>query len=308
MKLAMDFPQKWKMKSTKDQIPLSDILYGYAIENLMQRIEASSFWEYLWLTNEQAVGESAYKKNTKERLEYIYIESGKKNFHNHAVAGQPFDHAVLSLFLEEVFGQVHLKKEALADMEWEYNVGEMGNGVYLLLNGSYMGMKVPVTMRMDVAHVNTQSPKKKEFTLLFDEKQTCSYYIYSKESILSESLFEIMRKLELISDMETYDTVNEILKSQTISGRHVVEDFSILGRKEPKVVSMRRLAQMKSYRDYSYMKKKWKQYEKKHKEYSEDWEDVMDRLLAFLEPIWMALCEDDIFLDDWMPELGRFLG
>lgn len=308
MKLAMDFPQKWKMKSTKDQIPLSDILYGYAVENLMQRIEASSFWEYLWLTNEQAVGESAYKKNTKERLEYIYIESGKRNFHNHVVAGQPFDHAVLALFLEEVFSQVDMRKEALADVEWDYNVGEMGNGVYLLLNGSYMGMQVPITMRVDVAHVNTQSPKKKELPLLFDEKQTCSYYIYSKESILSESLFEIMRKLELISDMETYDIVNEILKSQTISGRHVVEDFIILGKKEPKVVTMRRLAQMKSYRDYSYMKKKWKQYEKKHKEYTEDWEDVMDRLLAFLEPVWTALCEDTIFLDDWMPELGRFLG
>lgn len=308
MKLAMDFPQKWKMKSTKDQIPLSDILYGYAVENLMQRIEASSFWEYLWLTNEQAVGESAYRKNTKERLEYIYIESGKKNFQNHAVAGQPFDHSVLALFLEEVFSQVDMRKEELADVEWEYNVGEMGNGVYLLLNGSYMGMKVPITMRLDVAHVNTQSPKKKELSLLFDRKRTCSYYIYSKESVLSESLFEIMRKLELISDMETYDTVNEILKSQTISGRHVVEDFLILGKKEPKVASMRRLAQMKSYRDYSYMKKKWKQYEKKHKEYSEDWEDVMDRLLAFLEPIWIALCEDEIFLDDWMPELGRFLG
>lgn len=308
MKLGVDFPQKWKMKSTKDLIPLSDILYGYAVENLMQRIEASSFREYLWLTNEQAVGESAYKKNTKERLEYIYIESGKRNFHSYAVAGQPFDHSVLLLFMEEVFSQVDDAREDLHDIEWEYNIGEMGSGVYLLLNGSYMGMKVPITMRIDVAHLNIQSPKKKELKLLFDTNKTCSYYIYSKESILSEALFEIMRKLELISDMETYDIVNETLKSQTINGRHVLEDFAMMGKKEPKVVSMRRLQQMNSYRNYGYMKKKWQQYEKKHKEDTEEWELLMERLMAFLSPIWTALCEDEIFLDDWMPELGRFLG
>lgn len=71
---------------------------------------------------------------------------------------------------------------------------------------------------------------------------------------------------------------------------------------------MRRLQQMTSYKDYGYMRKKWQQYEKKHKEDFEDWEILMERLLTFLAPIWTALCEDEIFLDDWMPELGRFLG
>ena len=224
------------------------------------------------------------------------------------MAGQTFDHDVLALFIEEVFSQIEETREDLGDVEWEYNIGEMGSGAYLLLTGSYKGMKVPITMRIDVAHLNTKSPKKKELKLLFDTNKTCSYYIYSKESILSESLFEIMRKLELISDMETYDTVNEILKSQTVSGRHVLEDFEMMGKKEPKVVSMRRLQQMKSYRDYAYMKKKWQQYEKKHKDEFEEWELLMERLLAFLSPIWTALCEDEVFLDDWMPELGRFLG
>jgi len=308
MKLDVDFPQAWKEKSTKEQIPLSDILYRYAVENLMLRVERSTFKDYLWLTNEQAIGEAAYKKNTKERLEFIYVESGKKNFHNYVVAGQPFEYRIVELLIEELFSTPLDVKQGYGDIQWECNVGEIGTGVYLLLDGTYMDMQVPITMRIDVAHLNTQIPKKKEFKLIFNDKKTGSYYSYSKESILSEALFEIMRKLELISDMESYDVVNDIIKSQTISGRHIIEDLMILAQKEPKVLSMKRLDQIASYKKYGYMKKKWQQYEKKHKEAYVDWEEIVERLLAFLTPIWTALCENEIFFDDWMPELGRFLG
>ena len=40
----------------------------------------------------------------------------------------------------------------------------------------------------------------------------------------------------------------------------------------------------------------------------DEWEEVMDRIVSFTEPLWDALCENTVFLDDWMPELGRFLG
>ena len=40
----------------------------------------------------------------------------------------------------------------------------------------------------------------------------------------------------------------------------------------------------------------------------EDWEEVVDRIMAFMKPVWRALCADEIFFDDWMPELTRFLG
>ena len=70
---------------------------------------------------------------------------------------------------------------------------------------------------------------------------------------------------------------------------------------------MKRMEQITSYKEYGYMKKKWMQYCRTRNGEVVSWEQLMDRLLIFLTPLWKALCEDEIFFDDWMPELGRFL-
>jgi len=302
MKLGMTFPQAWVDKSAKDDIQLSDILYGIAIEDLFARIEGSSFHEYLWLTNEQAVGETAYKKKVKERLEFLYVESGKKNYLSHAVAGQAFDEDVLELLLRELFARNDLESR------WDYTVADVESGKTFALNFMYMGMQVPVLVHIRTSVIKTQKRKQKELHLLLDQKKTCSYLCYSKESILAESLFEIMRKLELISDMEAYGEANQILKNYSISGRYILDEFVAMGEKEAKVVSMKRLDQIASYKNYTYMKKRWQQYERNHQLEKEEWECVLERILAFMGPIWKALCENEIFFDDWMPELERFLG
>lgn len=71
MKLGTEFPQEWKEISKREQISLADILYGYAVENLMQRIYTSSFYDYLWLAKEGSLGIEAYRKKVKPRLEFF---------------------------------------------------------------------------------------------------------------------------------------------------------------------------------------------------------------------------------------------
>ena len=302
MKLGMVFPQKWIDKSEKEGISISDILYGLAVENLMCRIEKSTFHEFLWLTNEHAVGIEAYKKKTKENITFLYVESGKKNYLSHAVAGQAFDQEVFDLLIQELF--LHNN----AELQWKYKILDLEKGKMLYLIYIYQDMQVPVSVYIGTSVIKTEKRKKKEMTLLIDEWKTCTYWCYSKESILAESLFEIMRKLELISDMEAYGEANQILKEYSISGRYILEEFTSMGEREPKVVSMKRLEQVSSYKKYGYMKKRWQQYERKHRREKEDWESVLTRILAFMGPIWKAFCEDEIFFDDWMPELERFLG
>lgn len=302
MKLGMTFPQKWKDKSEKDGILLSDILYGVAVEDLLKRLEKSTFHDYLWLANEEAVGEAAYKKKTKPRLEFIYVESGKKNYHQYAVAGQAFNQDVLFLLLEELFSKND------EDTKWEYRIVESQVGILLRLTFYYLDMQAPLSIYIGTTVAGNLKPKQKELKFLLAEKKTFKYLCYSKESILAESLFEIMRKLELISDMRAYDEANQILKNYSVSGRYILEEFSTMSEKEPKVVAMKRLKQIASYRDYGYMKKRWQQYQRNRGGENEDWEQVVERILSFMSPVWKALCENEIFFDDWMPELGRFLG
>jgi hypothetical protein len=81
MKLGTEFPQEWKTISMKEDIALADILYGFAVEDLMQRISKSSFKEFLWLAKEESLGIGAYRKKVKPRLEFYYVEREKKSFH-----------------------------------------------------------------------------------------------------------------------------------------------------------------------------------------------------------------------------------
>ena len=303
MKLGVKFPEKWTEKSKIEQIALSDLLYGYVLEDIMKRILRSEFHEYLWLTNEKNFGVEAYKRKHKERFEFVYVETGKKSFQLEPLPGQSFSLPLMKKLANEIFAEKENSK-----VIWEYQINEKEDGVLILAVGTYLDMKIPINIGIYVVHVGATRPKKRVFTSLFDEKKKYEFLLYSKENVLSESIFEIMRKLELISSMEAYDMVNEIIKNQSISGRHIIEDLKAMGEKEPKVIALKRLEQVASYKNYGYMKKKWQQYAKKHKSEVEDWEEVMNRLESFIRPLWTALCKDEIFFDDWMPELGRFLG
>lgn len=305
MKLDVDFPEHWREKSKKDQIQLSDLLYGYVIENLMSRISESSFKEYLWLSNENVLGEAAYRKTSKESLEFFYMEKIKAYTKNRVVAGDALDESVLELIFKELFSNEVVRKETGCD--WTYQYEQKEGQILVRLNCTYKQMQVPVTMCIKPMIFSSQKPRKRELTFLFETKKICEYFSYSKESVLAESLFEIIHKMELISDMEHYHIVDEILKTQSVSGRYILEDLKMMTEKIPKIISAKRLEQIAAYKEYGYMKKKWQQYCRQQKRKMTEWNELMDRLIRFLTPLWKALCEDEIFFDDWMPELGRFL-
>lgn len=305
MKLGAEFPQKWREKSKKDNIALSDILYGQVVEDVMYRITNSSFQGYLWLTNDEALGEEAYKKSSKDSLDFLYVEKEKKSFQNNFHAGDSFGKGVLHVFINEIFQEP--TNIAETEISWEYKIEDFTLGVTLLLTCTYMEIKVPLTIKIQKASLRKQKPTQKKLKTLFQNKTECIYLSYAQENVLSEKIFEIMCKLELISSMEAYDVANEILKTQFVTGRHIIENLKIMGEKEPKVIIKKRLDQVASYRNYGYMKKRWQQYRRAHKTGVENWEEVMERILAFLVPIWTALCEDEIFLQEWIPELNQFL-
>lgn len=301
MKVGVEFPTEWKVKSKEKNILLSDLLYGFVVEDFFLRLKKSSFYELLLLQSEYSLGEDAYKKKVKDRLDFFYLKSEKKIFTEKLVPGQALSLPVIELLVLELFS-----KDLENEIIWKYEMKESEGQFYIHLQAKYLEMQVPVTIRLEELSQSPKVLKEIQIPRLFKEGKNVSCMCYSKENILSENLFEMMSKLELVSDMAVYDNVNEIIKKQTISGRHIMEELQSRAKKEPKVLNMKRLSQIESYRNYGYMKKRWQQYAKRHKKESEEWEDVLDRILKFTEPIWSALCKNEIFFDDWMPDLERF--
>lgn len=292
MNLDMEFPQAWKAKSETLGIAISDVLYGYAVESLMLRIEKTSFYKDLWLSNTSALDQDAYGKIAKERLRFYYTR-------------KPLEKAVAEKFATELLVDKSFDRDI--NITWNYDVNMKADAAFIQIEGCYQGMRIPVMLIMEAAPAKVQAPTVVELELEFYESKKCKVYCYSTESILAEQIFEILGKLELIGDMEVYDTTSQILQTTSINGRHIIEDLRRLGEKEPKMLSLKRLDQLKSYKDYTYMKRKWMQYQKRHGDVSESWEQVLTRVLEFVVPVWSALCENEIFFGDWMPELERFL-
>lgn len=129
-----------------------------------------------------------------------------------------------------------------------------------------------------------------------------------KNNTLVEDIFSIMKNLETTLYLSCFDRINEQLKSKVISGLYTFQELKDLKETEENIVSLERLNQFSEYRNHEDIKNKWQLYIEKHSKDVEEWEKVMDRLLAFIRPIWESVCKDEVFFEDWMPELERFLG
>jgi hypothetical protein len=168
-------------------------------------------------------------------------------------------------------------------------------------------MEVPVTLAIRVIRGANLSPGMRQDDLPALGGRQLLYPIYESEDRLCRELFTIVDRLELINDMESYYYVYRILKSRNIKGRHITDEMNALLEASPRVRKEQRIEQIAGYRSYAYMRKRWDKYMRHHGHEELAWEDVLDLIVNFLKPIWNCLCRDEIFFDDWVPEIGRFI-
>jgi hypothetical protein len=269
----------------------------------------------------QAVGPENYRSRQESSLDLFYVESRKYIAPGKIVPGAPWSAQLSDRLQKELFeaedadriswtvekfsGPLHLSGEASQSGNSGKATAEIG---IWTLGASYQDMHIPVVVKIEPLLERNLLPEKRLVSLIAEPGKTLTVYEYSAESRLAEDFYEIMKMLELITDMAPYDRVNRILKTDSVNGRHIMEELQEKLKAEPKLLREKRIEQLEGYRDYTYMRKRWQQYERRHAKEEEPWEEVMDRLLRFGGPIWRALCRKEVFFDDWMPALSRFLG
>ncbi len=302
MKVGVMPAKELKKKSVTLGIPFADLLWGFLLEDFLCRVYESDFKDVLLLAGKTAVGVENYAKSNKERLEFYYLESERKIPAGKLVPGQK-----LSAELLEALAQKLFPTAADEDIEWTAACVKAKDYYEWKLTGSYFEMQAPLSVRFIPTSGKNIYSHRWGLVPFMDGRRPVELIVYAPENQLSQYFYEIMDKLELISDMQAYDAVNQILKNEPVSGRHIMEEMEELSAKEPGILRESRMAQIAGYRDYVYMKKRWEQYQKAKGAAKEPWNDVIDRFTAFAAPVWRALCRNEIFFDDWMPELGRYL-
>lgn len=302
MKVGVNEAQELKQLAEEKELPFANLLRTYVLEDLMTRIYGSDYRDVLLMKEDGMFGEEACRRGGEETLAFYYQQSSRPIPGNKLLPGQRLDVRLMESFVEQVFAP-----ENAADIRWESEVGRAAAAIRIKLTAFYKEMIVPVTVQITALNEENQRPERKVLPRLATKGKELAYWKYSSENRLSFDLFQMMDRLELIGDMGVYFRTYQTLLTQPLSGRHIVEELAKLAEQSPQIKRERRLEQLSEYRSYAYMRKRWNQYLKRHREASVAWEEALDLILAFLTPVWESFCRDEIFFDDWMPELGRYM-
>ncbi len=134
-----------------------------------------------------------------------------------------------------------------------------------------------------------------------------SYSTFPPEEYVSRCFYEILVGLELIKDLSWYKEIYDILVEEPMNGRKVWERFSYILSENPIPSVERRLDTIKSYENYRYMEKRWKSQGRREGEKYPPWGEVVRLAADFFTPIFEGVMRDELFLGDWMPQIGRYL-
>ena len=138
-------------------------------------------------------------------------------------------------------------------------------------------------------------------------QENFTYYTFPPEEYLVLAFYEILNGLELLNDLSWYKEVYEILNREPLEGRKVWEGLRHLLSEHPIPSVEKRMETIESYKNYGYMKKRWKSQSRRCRGHYPQWEQVITLLSAFFRPIFEGVLKDEIFLGDWMPQLSRYL-
>lgn len=290
-------------KSEALGIPFSNLVAGYVLEEIMKRISESKFRDYLWLEDGEKLGVEHYREKQNLILRFQYCPGEKELEPNKLVPGQKLSRLLGLAMIAHIFST-----EEGGSLIWKGNAIEKNGKIELNLYAEFAEKEIPVYLQIQTVEYANLTPQKKELPLFTEKNKTITYYEYPAETILAEQLFEIMEKVELVPDMKSFDIVYRILSEQAMNARHIRDILEELCIENPVVKKESRLQTIESYSNYTYMRKRWEKYLRHRKRKEPSWEEVIKIFTAFMKPVWHAVCVDEIFFDDWMPDLRRFLG
>ncbi|SEK76476.1 hypothetical protein SAMN02910377_01761 [Pseudobutyrivibrio ruminis] len=276
-----------KEKSEQLNIPFKNLLSAAVCEIVIELLANGKYCNELYLCNSAEFKSDVYKDLCISNIYYEYVRD--------------LDDKMAILYMRDILKEI-MTKGALEGMAVNGSVGETGISLKITVDDMY----IPINLYFK-KHGASHEPEKISLELIAYGNRKVDVLINPKEEELSKHLLEIIDKLELINNMDHYYDAYEILTSNPVNGRKVKDRLSELVKEKGIVIDDSRLNMLKSYGDYTYMKRKWKVELRQKKKSEPQWSDVNNCLMNFLSPIWDAMEKNMVFLGDWMPQLKRFL-
>lgn len=276
-----------KDKSEQLNIPFKNLLTAAVAEIIIELLANGKYCNELYLCNTGDFTPEVYKDLCISNIYYEYVRE--------------LDDKMAILYMRDVLKEI-MTKASLEAFIVNGSVDQTGINLKITVDEMYIPLRIHFRK-----HRGAHEPEKLTLKLTAYENRTVDVLTNPKEDELVKHLTEIIEKLELINDMDQYLYAYEILTAYPVNGRKVKDNLYRLLQEKNIVIDHTRIDMLKSYGDYTYMKRKWKVELRQKKKSEPGWSDVNICLINFLGPIWEAMENNVVFLGDWMPQLKRFL-
>ena len=274
-----------------------NILKAYILEELILTVKRMGFLDNLWLVGKEELIETGHTGRDEIKLFFLYREDERilenEGFKPGCRFGTDFCADFLAEMVKNSIPQIRLEPVGV-------DLHSISLEVY------YESMYVPATIYISPERRDSLVPGKMNMELPVHE-ETVSILCYPIEQEAALHFFIIIKDLELINEMEHYYYLYKIFSTYTIDGVRFQNALSTLLNDNDISIDDKRWQLLLSYRSYSYMKNKWRNWIKRQKELSLSWDNIFDTLENAVSPVREAMVSGEVFFGDWMPGLGRYL-
>ena len=274
-----------------------NILKAYILEELILTINRMGFLSNLWMVGRDELIDSGHTGRDEIKLFFLYKESENILPADGFVPGCRFDRDFTSSFLTSM---VKNSMEKIRFEDTKADIHSISLAVY------YENMYVPATIYISPERRDSIIPTKMNMQLPVHE-ESVNVLCYPIEQEAALHFFIILKDLELINEMEHYYYFYKIFTTNTIDGVRFQNALSTLLEENNISIADERWQLLLSYRSYSYMKNKWRNWSKRQKELSLSWENIFEILELAVSPVRDAILKKSVFFGDWMPGLLRYL-
>ncbi|SDB01636.1 hypothetical protein [Eubacterium oxidoreducens] len=192
------------------------------------------------------------------------------------------------------------------DFELSFEQETTDNKQKLSLNYKIEKYKIPLEIELKRLQVEGERIRSRVVKLPYSKKEVTLFEFLAEVNMAEDYLY-LFTYLELANEMSYFTELYEILMTQSVSGRLFIKFLKMESEKNQIAITQDLKDLMKDYEDNPYLKKKWMAYRKRNRMPEVTWKEAMKLFHQFFDGIWQAYIQDEIFMDEWMPQLGRFL-